>query len=574
MLTLSYFQPARVSPALTLESVANDDNGRTKQQRDIKILSLKPTNDCQKIFNLIGLLGNIGCVRENAEVLCPWSAGVRRLLLEHMSGVHCADGRRANITAICEYSAIKYPAPMLNSGHAAPDFAATAAQLERTFKLRGLKLHCCFWNLLKTTRVYVKVPRPGICCVCDRGVDRMHTNVNIERNSWRLPPDETLQVGDTRSKNDEWAGPREVCPTTAAGRKHLRGHHSTCMRPRHATSLQRSLQECQITASHVVQVQVYQQMGNIQHVTGTCPARISCWERWGVGFHGAADQYTGILSPSLLRPELAGLDSTHARDCTPWTSPTHFLLFNSSGFALIECECAVNRDVCAVVLREEEGGQVSYTPWRRAALLGCHGNLAQAGRRTRAGLNGAAASEQRQPATSTRSTRQASRQAARQRASESSRPRQLTTVTVHTGVAEKRSTMQAGTVSDSRGAANARDVEDRGGGAKNGEDDEERFSDRKKKVRVASPCPSESIEITLLGRILRQFEVKYSLPPSIITLDHGCWLPQAAALAPNNLTACNQDAKEVVGRTGILHEKQIVSSAARTRCYIGQHKGE
>ncbi|KAK7873601.1 hypothetical protein R5R35_009292 [Gryllus longicercus] len=31
----------------------------------------------------------------------------------------------------------------------------------------------------------------------------MHTNVNVERNSWRLPPDETVQVADPRSKSVE-----------------------------------------------------------------------------------------------------------------------------------------------------------------------------------------------------------------------------------------------------------------------------------------------------------------------------------------------------------------------------------
>lgn len=30
----------------------------------------------------------------------------------------------------------------------------------------------------------------------------MHTNVNIERNSWRVPPDETIQVG-AGEKEDE-----------------------------------------------------------------------------------------------------------------------------------------------------------------------------------------------------------------------------------------------------------------------------------------------------------------------------------------------------------------------------------
>ncbi|XP_065353378.1 inactive dipeptidyl peptidase 10 isoform X1 [Cloeon dipterum] len=41
----------------------------------------------------------------------------------------------------------------------------------------------------------------------------MHANVNIERNSWRLPPDETVQVGDPRSKKDDeelvYGGPSE-----------------------------------------------------------------------------------------------------------------------------------------------------------------------------------------------------------------------------------------------------------------------------------------------------------------------------------------------------------------------------
>ncbi|KOX73166.1 hypothetical protein WN51_14653 [Melipona quadrifasciata] len=29
----------------------------------------------------------------------------------------------------------------------------------------------------------------------------MNASVNIERNSWRLPPDETVQVADPRSKS-------------------------------------------------------------------------------------------------------------------------------------------------------------------------------------------------------------------------------------------------------------------------------------------------------------------------------------------------------------------------------------
>lgn len=29
----------------------------------------------------------------------------------------------------------------------------------------------------------------------------MNASVNVERNSWRLPPDETVQVGDPRSKS-------------------------------------------------------------------------------------------------------------------------------------------------------------------------------------------------------------------------------------------------------------------------------------------------------------------------------------------------------------------------------------
>ncbi|XP_071440893.1 inactive dipeptidyl peptidase 10 [Hetaerina americana] len=38
----------------------------------------------------------------------------------------------------------------------------------------------------------------------------MHTNVNIERNSWRLPPDETVQVADPRSKKEDLSyGPGE-----------------------------------------------------------------------------------------------------------------------------------------------------------------------------------------------------------------------------------------------------------------------------------------------------------------------------------------------------------------------------
>ena len=31
----------------------------------------------------------------------------------------------------------------------------------------------------------------------------MHTNVNIERNSWRLPPDDTVQVGAGPKEEDE-----------------------------------------------------------------------------------------------------------------------------------------------------------------------------------------------------------------------------------------------------------------------------------------------------------------------------------------------------------------------------------
>lgn len=29
----------------------------------------------------------------------------------------------------------------------------------------------------------------------------MNASVNVERNSWRLPPDETVQVADPRSKS-------------------------------------------------------------------------------------------------------------------------------------------------------------------------------------------------------------------------------------------------------------------------------------------------------------------------------------------------------------------------------------
>lgn len=31
----------------------------------------------------------------------------------------------------------------------------------------------------------------------------MNASVNIERNSWRLPPDETVQVADPRSKSTQ-----------------------------------------------------------------------------------------------------------------------------------------------------------------------------------------------------------------------------------------------------------------------------------------------------------------------------------------------------------------------------------
>ncbi|EGI64634.1 hypothetical protein G5I_06823 [Acromyrmex echinatior] len=33
----------------------------------------------------------------------------------------------------------------------------------------------------------------------------MNASVNIERNSWRLPPDETVQVADPRSKSAQTA---------------------------------------------------------------------------------------------------------------------------------------------------------------------------------------------------------------------------------------------------------------------------------------------------------------------------------------------------------------------------------
>lgn len=42
-----------------------------------------------------------------------------------------------------------------------------------------------------------------------RAPSAMNASVNIERNSWRLPPDETVQVGDPRSKS---AQVKEVIP--------------------------------------------------------------------------------------------------------------------------------------------------------------------------------------------------------------------------------------------------------------------------------------------------------------------------------------------------------------------------
>lgn len=42
----------------------------------------------------------------------------------------------------------------------------------------------------------------------------MHANVQMDRNSWRLPPDETLQVGDPKSKKGE-VGSEEVSITSA-----------------------------------------------------------------------------------------------------------------------------------------------------------------------------------------------------------------------------------------------------------------------------------------------------------------------------------------------------------------------
>lgn len=37
----------------------------------------------------------------------------------------------------------------------------------------------------------------------------MHANVHTDRNSWRLPPDETLQVADPKTKKGE-VGSEEV----------------------------------------------------------------------------------------------------------------------------------------------------------------------------------------------------------------------------------------------------------------------------------------------------------------------------------------------------------------------------
>lgn len=37
----------------------------------------------------------------------------------------------------------------------------------------------------------------------------MHANVHADRNSWRLPPDETLQVADPKAKKAE-VGDEEV----------------------------------------------------------------------------------------------------------------------------------------------------------------------------------------------------------------------------------------------------------------------------------------------------------------------------------------------------------------------------
>lgn len=36
--------------------------------------------------------------------------------------------------------------------------------------------------------------------------DGMHANVHADRNEWRLPPDETLQVADPKAKKAEVGG--------------------------------------------------------------------------------------------------------------------------------------------------------------------------------------------------------------------------------------------------------------------------------------------------------------------------------------------------------------------------------
>jgi hypothetical protein len=60
---------------------------------------------------------------------------------------------------------------------------------------------------LTAFRYYVTVQGPSVLCtqgalfLCSR-CSAMHAT-NVERNSWRLPPDDTVQVADQRSKSAE-----------------------------------------------------------------------------------------------------------------------------------------------------------------------------------------------------------------------------------------------------------------------------------------------------------------------------------------------------------------------------------
>lgn len=47
----------------------------------------------------------------------------------------------------------------------------------------------------------------------------MHANVHADRNEWRLPPDETLQVADPKAKKAE-VGDEEVSTPSNYGKSH------------------------------------------------------------------------------------------------------------------------------------------------------------------------------------------------------------------------------------------------------------------------------------------------------------------------------------------------------------------